>query len=208
MLGRAAVLTLASAASAWVTLLAVGAATASATCANQVYDEVLPITAASPADGASFQTGITTTPVVFSLRTPVHNTLIYLEVATQNVPGQDGTLANDYQSDFVGMSESDADPDLYTRSLSAAFSTYWTNTPGTLLLAGPHGRERQPGGSRRMPSTEESRLQHQHRTGVPASLAVPISVTIPASLAVPSAAVAIPATGRRSDAARRAGLQE
>jgi hypothetical protein len=104
------------------------AGTASASCTG-VYDEALPITASSPADGASIQASAVT-PVSFSLRTPLHLLPIYVEVATQNVPGRDGTLANDYQKDFVQMTESDADPDLYTAN-TFALPGWWPSVPGT-----------------------------------------------------------------------------
>ena len=115
---------------AGITLLATATATATAagaTCLNGVYDEALPITASSPPDGTStVASGVS--PIKFSIRTPFHRASIALEVATQNLPGQDGTLANDFQKDFLLLSESDADPDLYTAS---SIPGTWASTPGT-----------------------------------------------------------------------------
>ncbi len=110
-----------------ITLLATATA-ASASCGNGVYDETMPITASSPRDGTSIAAS-QVSPITFSIRTPVHSASIALEVATQNAPGQDGTLANDFQKGFLSMSESDADPDLYTATSFSGAS--WTNTPGT-----------------------------------------------------------------------------
>jgi len=53
-----------------------------------------------------------------------------VEVATQNIPGQDGTLADDYQVDYVPMTQSDAYPDTWNGS-STAYSFNWLNQPGT-----------------------------------------------------------------------------
>jgi hypothetical protein len=98
-----------------------------------VYDEILPATASSPPDGATIQAitpiqAMTTTPVTFSIRTPVHGLSIDVEVATQNVPGQDGTLAEDYNKDHFALYESDADPDLYSGTPNAIL---WMDAPGT-----------------------------------------------------------------------------
>ena len=114
---------------AGITLLATATA-ASASCGNGVYDETMSITASSPTDGTSMVASEVSL-IKFSIRTPVHNASIALEVATQNVPGQDGTVADDFRKDFLLMSESDADPDLYTATASSVGPTWWTNTPGT-----------------------------------------------------------------------------
>jgi hypothetical protein len=107
------------------------AGTASATCSNGLYDEALPITASSPADGAAIQQSAAT-PVSFSLRTPLHNLeSVLVEVSTQNIPGQFGTLENDYQADVgIPLNPSFADPDLYTGQ-SLAIQGWWPDTPGT-----------------------------------------------------------------------------
>ena len=113
---------------AGITLLAT-ATPASATCFNGVYDEAMPITASSPPDGTSMvASGVS--PIKFSIRTPVHGGEIAVEVATQNVPGQDGTLALDYATDSGQMFQSDADPDLHAGT-SHFGSGWWTDTPGT-----------------------------------------------------------------------------
>lgn len=105
-------------------------APAYATCANMVYDETLPTSALAPANGTAFQAA-PWTPINFSLRTSLHQlSTISLEVTSQNVLGQDGTLANDYHKELVSMFESDADPDLYTGH-SLAAPGWWTDTPGT-----------------------------------------------------------------------------
>jgi hypothetical protein len=118
-------------ASGAIALLCAG--TASADSFNGVYDQALPATASAPADGAAIQAipaihASTTTSVTFSVRTPVHGLSIYVEVATKNIPGQDGTLAQDYNKDFFRLNESDADPDLYSGTPNAIL---WMDAPGT-----------------------------------------------------------------------------
>lgn len=55
-----------------------------------------------------------------------------IEVATQNVAGQDGTLADDFRVDFFLASESDAYPGTYRGvSNGSGNANWWINTPGT-----------------------------------------------------------------------------
>jgi hypothetical protein len=122
-------------ASGAIALLCAG--TASADCSNFDYNTItynptLPITASSPADGAALQAihgdSFGTIVPTFSVRTPVHGRSIFVEVATRNTPGRDGTLSDDYFTDQFELYESDADPDLYSGTPNVAF---FLDTPGT-----------------------------------------------------------------------------
>jgi hypothetical protein len=60
---------------------------------------------------------------------PNISTSFQLEVATQNVPGQDGTLADDYLADWALLTRSDAYPTQW-RTRTATYEK-WLSTPGT-----------------------------------------------------------------------------
>jgi hypothetical protein len=113
-----------------VALLCAG--TASASCGD-VYDGTFLGTGASPADGAAFQAiggdlATNPSPPTFSVQTPYHGVFIWVEVATQNVPGRDGTLSDEYMTDFFSLDESSAVPGLYSTTPTAGS---WMDTPGT-----------------------------------------------------------------------------
>jgi hypothetical protein len=66
------------------------------------------------------------------MQTPFHGVTAYVEVTAQNVAGQDGTLANDYQQDFFELYETDASPDVHRGFPCVAVDRY----ARYLLLAG------------------------------------------------------------------------
>jgi hypothetical protein len=73
-------------------------------------------------DGEMIDFTVTATP-------PAQVTQMTLEVSTQNVPGQDGTLANDYQVAYELLSRSDAYPDHWSYRTQTFES--WLSKPGT-----------------------------------------------------------------------------
>jgi hypothetical protein len=92
--------------------------------------ENLPYVDMVPEDGATIEAQFGPVGFGFQTPTPDYTMQAYAEVSTQNVPGQDGTLANDYQVDFFSLYQSDANPAIYA-GRSTAGSTAWTNVPGT-----------------------------------------------------------------------------
>jgi hypothetical protein len=105
------------------------AGTASAGCGG-VYDEALPITASSPADGA-FIAPSASLPVKFMLATPVQHLQLWVRVTSQNTLGQNGTLSDLHGiDDFFALGESMTDPGNYSGASNKAPS-WWTNVPGT-----------------------------------------------------------------------------
>lgn len=57
---------------------------------------------------------------------------MFLEVSTQNVPGVDGTLADDFVVNSLVMTRSDAYPAVYTGSLNYyLYKVPWASVPGT-----------------------------------------------------------------------------
>lgn len=89
----------------------------------------LPFTSMSPANGAVITAG---SPVTFTVTGAPHGANLYLEVATQNIPGQDGSLADDFRQDFEILKESDAYPGTYTATAQVVSGVaLWNMTPGT-----------------------------------------------------------------------------
>lgn len=57
-------------------------------------------------------------PVAFEITgAPPHLSSVAIEISTQNIPGQDGTLANDFVTGNVFLTESDAYPGTYRGSV-------------------------------------------------------------------------------------------
>jgi hypothetical protein len=88
----------------------------------------LPIASLSPANGSTQTPGYR---VPFELVSSSSTLIgVKVEVATQNVPGQDGSLADDFQKDTVFLTKSDAYPTTY-RGTSTGYGGGWESTPGT-----------------------------------------------------------------------------
>ncbi len=121
---------LARTASAWLalsfTLLLCGVLASGSSAA-----EPLPVSSTSPANGATIP--LPTGPVPFEVVVPVtHPYSMSVEVSTQNIPGQDGSLADDYRKDFFSLFKSDAYPTIYRgQSEYVAGGNWWSSTPGT-----------------------------------------------------------------------------
>lgn len=110
-----------------VALLACGVLTAPSLAA-----EPLPVTSVSPADGATIP--LPSGPVPFELVSPSPERLwnVNVEVSTQNIPGQDGSLADDFKKDFFSLFQSDAYPTIYRGQSGYVGGGYWwDSTPGT-----------------------------------------------------------------------------
>jgi hypothetical protein len=92
--------------------------------------EPLPITSASPANGATLQPigQPALHPLQLEVISPVTTAGRYwmVKIATQNIPGQNGSLANDFKVEGVSLEQSDAYPTVYR---GQAFET-WLSTPG------------------------------------------------------------------------------
>jgi hypothetical protein len=111
-----------------VTLLAT-CGSAAATCLNSVYDEPLPITSATPANGASIpQSGSQRVP--FTLVSTAQHMSLSVRVSSQNTLGQNGTLSDLHMLDFFALAESITDPGNYS-GVSNVAPGWWTNYPGT-----------------------------------------------------------------------------
>lgn len=106
----------------------VGAGAARADCANEVYDQALPVTSATPA--ASGSISATTSPAPFSVVSTTEHGNIWIRVDSQDVIGDTGVLSDLYQEDFFGLLESSTNLGVYTGN-SNATTLWWTNTPGT-----------------------------------------------------------------------------
>lgn len=107
---------------------AIAAPTASADCANQIYDEALPVTAASPASGSAIAP--TAGSVPFELVSPLQHGEVSVRVSSQDVAGGTGVLSDQYQTDFFLLPESMTDFGTY-RGDSLAGSFWWPDKPGT-----------------------------------------------------------------------------
>ncbi len=92
--------------------------------------EGLPTSLVSPADGTIVETGTTLPPFETRTDLDVYGGTLYVEISTQNVLAQDGTLANDYRVGSLELFESDASPGTY-RNLPSATPPQWLATPGT-----------------------------------------------------------------------------
>ena len=116
----------------WPALMLVAAALF--VLASPAHAAVVPLSvvATNPVDGASVAPVVYTSPLIpVSITTsgiPTSVFTIYVEVSTQNVPGQDGTLADDYRVDFVGLNRSDANPAVFSGNFNALL---WATKPGT-----------------------------------------------------------------------------
>jgi hypothetical protein len=101
---------------------------AAANCLNAVYDESLPVTSSSPADGASV-TPSPSSAVPFEV-VSVHGAAGFLvRVTTQNVLGDDGTLSDLNMADEFALAESTTNFGVY-QGVSLTGPTHWTNVPG------------------------------------------------------------------------------
>lgn len=100
--------------------------------AAQEYVETPPVSV-SPIDGATLPPSDVGIP--FAMHWPLAGNptvLPYIEVSQQSIPGQDGTLANDFILDFFSVGESDAFPDLFRGSSRGLSGGRWfTSAPGT-----------------------------------------------------------------------------
>jgi hypothetical protein len=95
---------------------------------GQAY-EPLAVSSTSPAQGAVVYPPYG--PVSFEIRTSLTKVEMYVEIATQNIPGQDGTLADDFVVDGLGLYESDAFPGVYRGTSNHVDRGYWwTSKPG------------------------------------------------------------------------------
>jgi len=90
-----------------------------------------PVASIDPGHGTTVTA--TTDSIPFTLTVP--NTRmggVFAEISTQNVPGQDGTLADDYRVGTVEMVSGDAEPSVYRgTAYGQGYSGSWTNKPGT-----------------------------------------------------------------------------
>lgn len=86
--------------------------------------EPFPLSSATPTSGATYESR---TGIAFEVVAPPHLSSVRVEIATQNIPGQDGTLAEDFTVDSLLLFESDAYPGTYRGTSSGL----WSNTPGT-----------------------------------------------------------------------------
>jgi hypothetical protein len=93
--------------------------------------EPLPVTSLAPANGASFTVPAPTTfdPFQVELKSGPKLFPRTVEVSTSNLPGQDGSLADDFLVDSIYLFDSDAFPGTYTGKNTATAS--WVRTPGT-----------------------------------------------------------------------------
>lgn len=92
----------------------------------------MPVTSVYPENGATYS--LPSGSIAFQLTSPVlHMRSMYVEVATRNSPlGQDGTLADDFQTDFFPLGESDAYPGTYKGGSNyLPNGAWWASTPGT-----------------------------------------------------------------------------
>ncbi len=88
--------------------------------------EPLPVTSTTPANGARYSPG--TVPVEWFLTSSDTGlTEVWVEIASRNVPGQDGTLANEFFVDGFPMFRGDAYPNTY----KGIASRRWMESPGT-----------------------------------------------------------------------------
>lgn len=91
-----------------------------------------PPPAVSPAPSSVLPPSDTGVPFAVNWPFPGNPTVsAYVEVSTQNIPGQDGTLAQDFVVDFFPLGESDAFPDLF-RGTSGGLprGAWWTSRAG------------------------------------------------------------------------------
>jgi hypothetical protein len=90
----------------------------------------MPVAAVLPANGSALASASGARPFEVDLASVVPITAsgrtMYVEVSTQNVPGQDGSLASDYNVDFFALYQSDATPSAYR---GTANTNLWA-TPG------------------------------------------------------------------------------
>ena len=93
-----------------------------AASAAAVPMDVVPV---NPVNGGVFATGNAVTASVGARWTPAsaHPRELYLEITNQNILGQDGTLANDFQymAGGAALYKSDADPSSWTGQTAALF---------------------------------------------------------------------------------------
>ncbi len=91
----------------------------------------MPIARVSPAPDATIRPTAGRIPWEVQLTTPLSPvlSLVYVEIASRNLAGQDGTLADDFVIDMVQLSRSDAFPTLYRGVTDGIIP--WARYPGT-----------------------------------------------------------------------------
>lgn len=107
-------------------VFAAGASSAWASCANQVYDEALPVSSSSPPNAAAYAP--TSNRVGWEVVTQHGLSSLYVRVATQETLGNDGTLSTLNAVDDFGLFESNTYG--YYTGASNGGSNWWPNRPG------------------------------------------------------------------------------
>ena len=107
-------------------LFAASAAPAWADCANQVYDEALPVSSSSPPDGASYSPS--GNRVGWEVVTMHGLEAVYVRVATRSTLGNDGTLSTLNEVDDFVLGESNTYG--YYTGASNGDANWWPNRPG------------------------------------------------------------------------------
>lgn len=112
------------------TLLLLAASSFLLTTAPANATEPLPYNSMSPEDG--FTRSSTSGAQEFTFQSSNTGISASVEVSSSPLLGVDGTLANDYQKDYFGMTQSDAFPGTY-RGVSnhVPGGNWWTSAPGT-----------------------------------------------------------------------------
>lgn len=93
----------------------------------------LPYSSLTPDDGASFPAGQTGTPFGVELHSGTGLFNLQTEVSTSNLPGVDGSLADDYRVDTFYLFQSDAFPGTYRGNSGYTYPAGggWEQSPGT-----------------------------------------------------------------------------
>lgn len=128
---------------AWI--LAIGSAALAAAAANAAADP-LSITSSTPPDAAVIPPQSSFSSIPFTVETNVPGLAggVVIELATRNVPGRDGTLADDFVIGRGYLRESDAYPGTYrgnvlvTQAMPAG-NYYWQASGTTYQLTPPYG---------------------------------------------------------------------
>jgi hypothetical protein len=107
-------------------VFAASAGPAWASCANQVYDEALPVSSSSPLDGASYSP--TSNRVGWEVVTMHGLEALDVRVDTQATLGNDGTLSTLNEVDDFGLGESNTYGH-YTGASNGG-ANWWPNRPG------------------------------------------------------------------------------
>lgn len=125
--------------------LAIGAAAMAATAASAIADP-LSITSSTPPDAAVIppQSSFSSIPFTVETNVPGLSGGVVIELATRNVPGRDGTLADDFVIGRGYLRESDAYPGTYRGSVlvtqAMPAGNYFWQASGTIYqLTPPYG---------------------------------------------------------------------